>query len=386
MPIDYSKWNNIEISDDEDDQHPNIDTASLNKWRHEARVQREAESKAEKQKLTKEHTEHQQKMTAMREKLKEVDISKDTKTAAQLKELEKQEEEFKKKEEELRKKEKATPWNIDSLCTDGKSKTLINKAKPADSKPLTEDEKLERQQEFTKKNRDLLKKFGMMKKYDDSERFLTEHSHLTCEETANYLVLWSIDLACEGKNDLMAHIAHQTIVMQFILELSKTLKVDPRGCVKAFFSRIKQAEKQYMDAFNDELSAFKERVHERAEVRLENARKEVEEEERQARLGPGGLDPIEVMESLPEEMQACFEAKDIGLLQEVVAKMDPKEAQYHIKRCVDSGMWVPGGGVGGDDDDETEQDEAASGGAEGGDDEEGVYETIPPKKSLEEVD
>ena len=37
-------------------------------------------------------------------------------------------------------------------------------------------------------------------------------------------------------------------------------------------------------------------------------------------------------------MQACFEAKDIGLLQEVVAKMDPKEAEYHIKRCVDSGM------------------------------------------------
>ena len=37
----------------------------------------------------------------------------------------------------------------------------------------------------------------MMKKYDDSERFLTEHPHLTCEETANYLVLWCIDLACE---------------------------------------------------------------------------------------------------------------------------------------------------------------------------------------------
>ena len=42
-----------------------------------------------------------------------------------------------------------------------------------------------------------MKKFGMMKKYDDSERFLTEHPHLTCEETANYLVLWCIDLACE---------------------------------------------------------------------------------------------------------------------------------------------------------------------------------------------
>jgi len=22
--------------------------------------------------------------------------------------------------------------------------------------------------------------------------------------------------------------------------------------------------------------------------------------------------------------------------------MDPEEAQYHMKRCVDSGLWVPG--------------------------------------------
>ena len=29
MPIDYSKWKAIEVSDDEDDTHPNIDTPSL---------------------------------------------------------------------------------------------------------------------------------------------------------------------------------------------------------------------------------------------------------------------------------------------------------------------------------------------------------------------
>ena len=30
----------IQVSDDEDETHPNIDTKSLFKWRHEARVQR----------------------------------------------------------------------------------------------------------------------------------------------------------------------------------------------------------------------------------------------------------------------------------------------------------------------------------------------------------
>lgn len=37
----------------------------------------------------------------------------------------------------------------------------------------------------------------------------------------------------------MEQVAHQTIVMQFILELSKSLKVDPRGCFRQFFEKIK---------------------------------------------------------------------------------------------------------------------------------------------------
>jgi hypothetical protein len=39
-PIDYSKWGHIDISDDEDLQHPNIDKASLWKWEKEARYAR----------------------------------------------------------------------------------------------------------------------------------------------------------------------------------------------------------------------------------------------------------------------------------------------------------------------------------------------------------
>lgn len=35
----------------------------------------------------------------------------------------------------------------------------------------------------------------------------------------------------------MNHVAHQTICMQYILELSKQLDVDPRACVGAFTSR-----------------------------------------------------------------------------------------------------------------------------------------------------
>lgn len=38
---------------------------------------------------------------------------------------------------------------------------------------------------------------------------------------------------------LMEQVAHQTMVMQFILELAKSLKVDPRACFRQFFTKIK---------------------------------------------------------------------------------------------------------------------------------------------------
>lgn len=87
--------------------------------------------------------------------------------------------------------------------------------------------------------------------------------------------------------------------------------------------------------------------------------KEYEEEERQKRVGPGGLDPVEVYESLPtvssqeasalffyllvssksnntvvhlcselQEMQKCFDEKDIQMLQDVISKMDPTVGSF----------------------------------------------------------
>jgi len=50
------------------------------------------------------------------------------------------------------------------------------------------------QQNFTKKYEKEMKQFGMYRKYDDSQEYLLEHRHLVCEETANFLVLWCIDL------------------------------------------------------------------------------------------------------------------------------------------------------------------------------------------------
>uniref|UniRef100_A0A8C1RNC3 Hsp90 co-chaperone Cdc37 n=1 Tax=Cyprinus carpio TaxID=7962 RepID=A0A8C1RNC3_CYPCA len=242
------------------------------------------------------------------------------------KQLKKQERSWEKKMQEHRIEEKKMPWNVDTLSKEGFSKSVVN-VKP-EKEEETEEEKEEKHKSFVEKYEKQIKHFG-------------ELLFRASRETANYLVIMCIDLEVEEKHALMEQVAHQTIVMQFILELAKSLKVDPRGCFRQFFAKIKTADQQYQDAFNDELESFKERVRGRAKIRIEKALKEYEEEERQKRLGPGGLDPVEVYETLPPEMQKCFDDKDIQMLQEAISRMDPTEAKHHMKRCIDSGLWVP---------------------------------------------
>lgn len=37
----------------------------------------------------------------------------------------------------------------------------------------------------------------------------------------------------------MEQIAHQAVVMQFIMEMAKNCNVDPRGCFRLFFQKAK---------------------------------------------------------------------------------------------------------------------------------------------------
>lgn len=61
---------------------------------------------------------------------------------------------------------------------------------------------------------------------------------LTLERTHCFIPFYCF---VSQKKDLMHHVAHQTIVMQFILELAKQLDRDPRECVGPFFSRFAAA-------------------------------------------------------------------------------------------------------------------------------------------------
>ncbi|KAJ8975830.1 hypothetical protein NQ317_001226 [Molorchus minor] len=330
--VDYSKWKNIEISDDEDETHPNIDTPSLFRWRHRARVERMEERQRDiEKKVAQAEKSNAENLQELKKKLQE---------------LEEEAAKLKIEEDELQKKDKLAPWNVDTISQPGFQKTVINKkpARPKDEN-LTEEEKEARMKKFIKRKREGLETLW----------------HLVCEDTANYLVIWCINLEMEEKHDLMTHVAHQTICMQYILELAKQLDYDPRSCVDAFFSKIQVAEVEYKKSFEDELNQFKERIRKRAAEKLEEAVKvykiilNLDKYMHHIFLGNGRGGEAKAIgsrwfrsrrsiESLPDSLKNCFESQDIQLLQETIAKMDEEEAKYHMKRCVDSGLWVPDAG------------------------------------------
>ncbi|XP_026214898.1 hsp90 co-chaperone Cdc37 isoform X1 [Anabas testudineus] len=278
------------------------------------------------------------------------------KVEAEVRKLKEDEHNFEKMIEQHRREQKRLPWNVDTISKEGFSKSIFN-IRPV-AKEDTDEEKAKKHQTFVEKYTDEIKHFGMLRRWDDSQKYLSDHPHLVCEDTANYLVVTCIDFEIDEKHALMEQVAHQAIVMQFILDLAQALKVDPRGCFRQFFSKIRTADKPYRDAFDHELELLKERIRSGAQIRLESAMKELEEQERQKRLGPGGLDPVEVYESLPKELQRSFDEKNIQMLQEAISTLDPEEGKFHLKRCIDSGLWVPDSGESdGDDDDDDDDDD-----------------------------
>ena len=235
----------LQVSDDEDDTHPNIDTPSLFKWRHEARVQREEEMKKKKDAVETEKKKIEAKLKEVKDRVKrEEEAGGDNLDSLKksLGEVEKTAQTVANKKKELDEEEKKQPLNVDTLSRAGFSKTIMNTQPKVKTEDLTEEEREKRMKKFVKENEKKIKEYGMLQKFDDSKKFLMDGmTQLACDETANYLVIWCLDLQMEEKSELMAHVAHQCICMQYLLELAKQLDTDPRACISSFFTKIQVA-------------------------------------------------------------------------------------------------------------------------------------------------
>lgn len=361
MPIDYSKWKDIEVSDDEDDTHPNIDTPSLYRWRHQARLERMAEKKMEKEKIEKDKLTTNKKMEELEKKLAGASTDCKNDIQKQIDDVKAQEEAWRKKEAELEEKERLEPWNVDTIGHEAFSTSRINKIVDKTPVPKSDEQDTKDMHSFYQSNESLLEQICHFNNGSKStEAFLIEHPHLASEYTANWLTIEALNAAIEENESRMKACAEQCIIIQYLLELSKSLNAVATNCTvqKQFFKKFDSAEPVYMKHYHDEVKAFEERLRTRAETKRQAALEECEAEEKEERIkaSPGGIDPQEVYEELPEEMRKCFEAHDIEALKGVAQKMDEEVFKYHFDRCIASGLWVPGKA----DDDEEEEAAAAS--------------------------
>ncbi|XP_018097096.1 cell division cycle 37-like 1 S homeolog isoform X2 [Xenopus laevis] len=172
---------------------------------------------------------------------------------AELLELKRSEEEWKRKEAAL------SPGENRGLSTsDGLNQDVFNKVKKT-----REDE--DQSASFIQKYEAKMQHFGMLSRWNDSQRFLSECPDLVSEETAKYLLLWCYHLESEQKTALMEQVAHQAVVMQFIIEMAKSCNVDPRGCFRLFFQKAKEEKEGYFEAFKSELEILKSKVRQHTE-------------------------------------------------------------------------------------------------------------------------
>ncbi|XP_014816884.1 PREDICTED: non-receptor tyrosine-protein kinase TYK2-like [Calidris pugnax] len=169
----------------------------------QARVERMEQFQKEKEELDKGCRECKRKLAECQRKLKELEVSEPggngkgelEKLRAEAQQLRKEEKSWENKLEELKKKEKNMPWNVDTLSKDGFSKSVFN-VKP-EEKEETEEQKEKKHKTFVERYEKQIKHFGMLRRWDDSQKYLSDNPHLVCEETANYLVIWCIDLEVE---------------------------------------------------------------------------------------------------------------------------------------------------------------------------------------------
>ena len=251
----------------------------------------------------------------------------------------------------------------------GPAKPISSTAKPAPSpKPKTDPTEVDHEDPnfvytyhgFTEKYADLCEQFMSLQSFDDSKEFLLKHGDILLQEhAANYLLLATLEDEMNGYHKEMKQRAKQSQIVTNIAELAKSWNTHPGNVILPFFGRLQQRE--FLEGFLAGVKVFEDKIKARAitkrkemdamrqkeegtsgnDHRIEKEGVDLSEIPKEERIAasPGGLDPLEVIESLPKEMQDAFESRDVEVLKQVLMNMDPKDAEYHMNRCVASGLW-----------------------------------------------
>lgn len=402
--FDYSKWDKIDLSDDEDDVHPNIDKASWFRWKHSARVDREEKEGKEIADIEASNKIARTRRDQILRRLESLMEGADNDDAEdEQEEKERLNAELKEimdgivaRENRLTEIEKNKKWNADNMSTVVKEKTLINKSDkpavlpvseewirtqeekqkakdeealnqklkeqasinssssstsssvlgPSEKKPKVKDEKglqLLSYQEFTEEYATLMETFCDLNSLDQTKEMLMNEGHiLLADHAQNYILLTCLEDEMNGLRDRMKNVCRQSQILSHITELSKSLNRNPRDMVRPFFGKLEEVEQ--LKSFQSQVDEFIIKIQKRAVEKRKEMNLDGEELSREERLGPGGLDPVEVFDSLPPEFQEAFQSRDVEQLQAALHALPLEQAKKIMKDCQDSGLWVAGNG------------------------------------------
>uniref|UniRef100_A0AC35UI68 Hsp90 chaperone protein kinase-targeting subunit n=1 Tax=Rhabditophanes sp. KR3021 TaxID=114890 RepID=A0AC35UI68_9BILA len=341
MLIDYSKWKKIEVSDDEDDVHPNIDTPSLFRWRHQARLEKMVQKKEQQIRMDEEKALLLKEQKEISDKLKEASLEENSGFLVKLGEIKKQEEAFKVKEDELAKAARQEAWNVDTIGKVTMNKSRINKAtgnKVEIKKNATDGQAMVSY--FDKYNCEL-KKLELIDGDYVLEKFLLESPFLVDDDAGSYLTLQGLEYAMDGNFKMLHKCVEKVVLIQYITECAQYLNEKPNDprVIKEFFKKRRMANPELKKDYLDNILEIETRIKNRAAEKIKT--KAEEERSKRIAFSPGGLDPKEVLDSLPSNLRGAFISQDKNALVNVFTEMDEDVAQYHLDRCIKSGLWSP---------------------------------------------
>jgi len=427
----YSKWDNIELSDDESDLHPNIDKDSWFRMKHRSRLEREEKEDKEIQFYIQKNSEDSSRLNIINARIKGIECGEGSKDEdAEFEDVDALKVEKKELEGQIATRntrvaeiKERRSWNIDNICVTKEEKTIVNSPhtkslsadvslvdtdRLKDFEPKAETETaaapapttvftkttpaapvdaassalsaaaknapkpgaatttaiakgaepaagIQRERlavisynDYVIKHEMLLEKYSEIQDLEATKNFLFKNCDILLHEHAqSYMLLSCLEDEMNGKKKRMRLVCRQSQILSHIQDLGVSMKRDPRDVILPFFMRLD--EKEHYQGFSSAVDDFILRIQKRAvdkrkEIDAERA-KELREERiasgEKGPAGPGGLDPFEVLNSLPIELQEAFESQDLAQLQAVLAGMEPKEAKHWMKQCVDSGLWVP---------------------------------------------
>mmetsp|Transcript_60726 Transcript_60726/g.130439 ORF Transcript_60726/g.130439 Transcript_60726/m.130439 type:complete len:347 (-) Transcript_60726:96-1136(-) len=332
--FDYSKWDKIELSDDEDDVHPNIDKDSWFRLKHRTRVENE------------EDAEKRRKALSDRLRILRDDLSVYGGAAREHLKAKKIQKEIDEVEKELATMEKERKLNADNICRTVESRTEVSETRstPKPEPRLQGEAVASGYCEFIEQHEQLLEEYiGMgSAELEEVGEFLKVHGGtlLQGEHAESYLLLDCLEKEMNGQHNDMLRSARQSQLLTQLREFSRASGRPVRDAVHPIFTRLEESEGT-KQAFDDSVAEFVRRIEKRAPEKKKEMDAEAAEEGIQEGPGPGGLDPMEVLHSLPRAMKDAFQAQDIQRLEAAIQELSDEDAKYHLKRCEDSGLWVP---------------------------------------------